>query len=88
LGGAACWCSRNPGGGPLERLLGRLLEIAPFLRIAVLPAAAIGLAGWRLSLACNRRRRPRLLGGLVVPLRTIGKGGFRTMISKGSPSFR
>src|ERR1700692_269037 len=32
----------DPGGEPLERLLGRPLEIAPFLRIAVPLAAAIG----------------------------------------------
>jgi predicted ATPase/signal transduction histidine kinase/GAF domain-containing protein len=32
----------DPGGEPLERLLGRPLEIAPFLRIAVSLAAAIG----------------------------------------------
>jgi hypothetical protein len=33
---------RNPGGEPLERLLGRPLEIAPFQRIAVRRAAATG----------------------------------------------
>ncbi|SEE73765.1 PAS domain S-box-containing protein [Rhizobiales bacterium GAS191] len=32
----------DPGGEPLERLLGRPLEVAPFLRIAVPLAAAVG----------------------------------------------
>ncbi|SDR58828.1 hypothetical protein SAMN05519103_06229 [Rhizobiales bacterium GAS113] len=32
----------DPGGEPLERLLGRPLEVAPFLRIAIPLAAAVG----------------------------------------------
>ena len=35
------WCSRTPAASRLDRLLGRPLDIAPFLRIAIPLANAI-----------------------------------------------
>ena len=37
-----CWCSRIPGGEPLERLLGAPMEVGRFLRLAIGIVAALG----------------------------------------------
>jgi len=56
----------DPGGEPLDRLLGSLLELAPFLRLAVRLSAALGRLHARSILCLPLVKQGRLLAVLYL----------------------